>query len=76
MKSLPKWAKEAIKKMKEFEVGDIIWFDDYKYHVRGMVDGWLVVRIWSFDYWNYRCISPAEYDVYSKSDRMRIKKKK
>jgi hypothetical protein len=85
-KTVPWWrtAKQAMKKLKK---GDKIQLHYGKnstfnmlYHVRGMVDGWLVVRRWIKNCgkygWRYECLSPAWWSTFSVEPAFKVKRKK
>jgi hypothetical protein len=77
------WYDDAVKGMRELRVGDKIRVrpgrplsepGSYLYHVRGMVDDYLVVREWSAHKkrWSYTCLGPAWWSVFRKNDDCRI----
>ncbi len=72
------WEENAIKEMHQLKPGSIIWQleNGCKYHVRGIVDDWLVVRYFSGRAWYYKCISPAEFSIFKAANAYKIKVKK
>ena len=79
------WSTVAIREMRKLKVGDqirIFYVKGYegniRYHVRGRVDAWLVVRFWVRHKakWAYECLSPAWWDTYSKTKLFKLVRKR
>lgn len=85
MRNLPDWVMPAIREMQKLKKGDILVFSrgkndfaGFRYHVRGRVDDWIVVRFWRRHKpvgWRYDCLSPGWWSVYSKERGFKIIRK-
>ena len=72
------WEENAIKEMHQLKPGSIIWNLErgQKYYIRGIVDGWLVVRYYHGRQWDYKCIGPIEFALFNMVKAYKIKVKK
>lgn len=81
----PEWLEGVLREMRALKKGDVIRLYyrkgselNQRYHVRGRVDDWLVVRFWRRSCgqvgWGYKCLSPAWWSVVSQEPCFKVVK--